>query len=119
MIKKKTKANGIIIAPGHLFHTNPAVTDLMDNILCGTNVKLFGLLNCYGLNTISIYETYLSGKGILLKIKRNNKSDHRKMVFAFKFEEIDISEVNSTNYEKFLGEIEIIGGAIGSKAAVR
>lgn len=84
MIFKKTKANGIIIAPGHLSHATPAVTDLMDNILYDTNVKLFGLVNCYGKNKISLYETYLSAKGKLLKIKRNNNSDHRKMVFVFK-----------------------------------
>ncbi len=111
---KKTKANGVIIAPGHLSHNTPEVKALIDNILDGTNVKSFGLLNCYGKNTISTYETYLSGKSKLLKIKRNNKSDHRKMVFVFKFREIDILEVDSKNYEKFLSEIEVIGVAIGS-----
>lgn len=98
---KKTKANGFIIAPGHLSHNTPEVKALIDNILDGTNVKSFGLLNCYGKNTISTYETYFSGKSKLLKIKRNNKSDHRKMVFVFKFREIDILEVDSKNYEKF------------------
>ena len=111
---KITKANGLIIAPGHLSHNIPEVTALLDNILDGTKIKSFGLLNCYGKNSISTYEMYLSGKKKLLKIKRNKKSDHRKMVFIFKYKEIDISEVDKKNYEKFLSEIKVIGVAVGS-----
>lgn len=109
-----TQATGIIISPGYLSQTTAKTKEILDTILDGTKVKLFGLLNCTGTNTIAMHETYLFGKGILLKIKRNKKNDHRKMVFVFKYKDISISEVNSINYKSFLGEIEVIGVAIGS-----
>lgn len=39
---KETKADGIIVAPGHLSHKPPEIKALLDNILEGTNVQLFG-----------------------------------------------------------------------------
>lgn len=91
---KETKADGIIVAPGHLSHKPPEIKALLDNILEGTNVQLFGLLNCYGTNTLSKNEDHLKSINELLEIKSNKKGDHKKRVFVFKYKQDCSSTLN-------------------------
>lgn len=111
-----TCANGVFVSPGHLSKDPIKVEKLLDGLLAPvstTNITKFGIGNKYGGNYIHIYEDYLDNRHILWKVNRNGRSDHRKMVFIFKYEE-PIADLSLDNYKKIAEQIEIIGVAIGS-----
>lgn len=109
-----TQANGIFVSPGHLSRDAARVTVLLDDILRGTSINQFGIGNKFGGNYIYLYEDYLDRCGILWNVRRNGNSDHRKMVFIFRYQDPIDHEISRMNYEEILNDIEVLGVAIGS-----
>lgn len=109
-----TNANGMFVAPGHLSKDPTKVQLLLGDMLFGTNVTKLGIGNKYGGDYLNIYENYLATQHKLWKVDRNGKSDHRKMVFIFKYDNNILADINSSNYQTVIDGIEILGVAIGS-----
>lgn len=108
-----TQANGIFFAPGHLSKDAGMVKMLIDDLLDRTNIQKFGIGNRFGNNYIYAYENYLNAMHKLWRVNRNNKSDHRKMVFVFRYTN-SLPDLNGGTVKDIIRQIEILGVAIGS-----
>lgn len=130
---KHTKARGLLVFPGYISRTDGSISDFLQAFLTEDNnslVKYFGMgnQNSYKLKAgesglepkeaLKKHAEVIADKKIeWLNIERNNKDDHRKMVFIFDIvcDEGDLlTNINKRNYTDFLEQIEVIGVAIGS-----
>ena len=110
-----TKADGVILCPGHLSKTAATAKAVMDVFLQGTMVNMVGFGNIYGKNALACYKAALA-PGQLLDLECNGFHDHRKMVFLFRHQDPSrsLKKLNLANYLDFLDSIEMVGVAIGS-----
>lgn len=108
-----TQANGIFVAPGHLSKDAGVVQILINDLLDKTNIQKFGIGNRYGGNYINIYEQHLDNIHKLWHVSRNNKKDHRKMVFVFNYKD-PVPDLHVGNYQDVINQIELLAVAIGS-----
>lgn len=135
---KETNADGMFVMPGHLSLTSQKSGDkytyqeLLDIFLAIPHLDFVGFGNAYYStnakaqkdkekdevkNSIKEFETYLKEKNVL-KLKRNYKSDHSKMIFVFKYRDECkwdyTEEVTVNNYMEFIELVEVIGVLTGS-----
>lgn len=116
-----TEAKGIFVCPGYLSYNPTQIETLLDDLLASTKIEKFGIGNKYSSPAANLnnYETHLDSKGILLPVDRNNKADHRKMVFIFTYSDstnpFTINpKIDKSNYSAILNQIQILGIILGS-----
>jgi hypothetical protein len=85
----------------------------LKDLLLVKTVQAIGIGNKYTANSLPLYEKYIRNAGKLWEVDRNGISDHRKMVFVFRYTN-SLPKLERKNLTAILNQIEIIGVAIGS-----
>lgn len=130
---KQTKAKGIIIFPGYLSCTENSIEWMLKKFFKDTDIVYFGMGNPCKVETkennnrLTSSESLSQHKDKLkkalpkakwLEIKRNNQSDHSKLLAIFNLTSEDTELPTPIQDEKscedFLSKIKIIGMVIGS-----
>lgn len=126
-----TKADSLFISPGFLSTSASRIEELLDSFFDGIHIERVAIGNRCSANSMIYYEQWLDRHNMRWKVRRNNKRDHRKMMFILKthqenhYEDMTFDyghrrtevlpdEIEEKNYQNILRQIDVIGVAIGS-----